>query len=105
MIPADGYADQSNVTAGALTVYLQGVPAGAPYWIFQLGPPTYGSEGLYQYSVVSDPFQLSLFVLARNVTEFYQQYDLPLRNWLNASGWNTVINTPLATVQRGCTYW
>lgn len=101
-----GYAAQSDPSnPGALTVYLQGVPVGAPYWIFLLGPATYTSANLYQYAVVSDPLQLSLFVLARNVTDFYAHYDAPVRQWLNATGFNNLVNTPIATTQLGCTYW
>ena len=43
---------------GELVVHLQTVQFGAPYWVFKLGPETYGPDGLYQYSIVSDPFQV-----------------------------------------------
>ena len=65
-----GYAEVTNSSAPAeLTVYLQGVPVGAPYWIFGLGPIV---DGIYDWAYVSDPFELTLFVLARNVTRWYE---------------------------------
>lgn len=51
---------------------------------------------------------LPAFLLAwtwLQVTDFYNTYDFEVRTWLNASGWNNFLNTPLATGQIGCTYW
>lgn len=98
-----GYAVPSS-TVGELTVYLQGVPVGAPYWVFALGPDTYGAHGLYQWALVSDPFLLSLFVLARDVDDFYANYNAEVLQILNATGFTGLLNSPIQTVQQNCTY-
>ena len=83
-------------------MFLQGVPVGAPYWIFTLGNVT---DDKYEYAVVSDPLQLTLFVLARNVTTWYAKYNSSVYATLLAEGFNNFINTPVPTNQLGCTYW
>lgn len=98
-----GWAAASDPSKpAALTVYLQGVPVGAPYWIVSLGPER---NGQYQYAVVSDFAELSLFVLARNVTDFNKLYDQPVRAFLQANNYTSPINSPIPTVQAGCVYW
>lgn len=48
--------------------------------------------------------QLSLFVLARNVTDYFANYDAAVLQCLAASGFTTAVNSPVATVQANCTY-
>jgi len=82
------------------TVHLQNTGNfGAPYWIFELEPVT-GNE--YAYSVVSDPFRLTLFVLARNLSEFAATWAPGVLGRLTAAGYKGWLNTPLPTVQEGC---
>ncbi len=90
----------------ACTVQLAGVPVAAPYYIVQLGPLE-GAAGAqqYQYGIVSDPFGLSLFILARNVTDYYARFDAEVLAWCKAHGFTTLVNEPLKTVHEGCTYW
>lgn len=124
-----GWAQASNESApGELTVHLQGTGSsqdrscdstnascitagsatsssfGAPYWIFELGPPVPGPNNTaeYAYSVVSDPFHLTLFVLARNLTEFAANWSAGVLERLAAAGYTNFLNTPIATVQEGC---
>ena len=98
-----GYAEAADPSApGELTVYLQGVPVGAPYWIFTLGAVV---NGQYEYAVVSDPLQLTLFVLARNVTTWYSKYNATVYASLLAEGFNNFLNSPVPTNHIGCTYW
>lgn len=99
-----GWANTANASApGELTVHLQGTGSfGAPYWIFDLGPV--GEEG-YSYSVVSDPFRLTLFVLARNLTEFAELWSADVLTELKEAGYTGFLNTPSATVQANCTYY
>jgi apolipoprotein D and lipocalin family protein len=116
---AAGPADEP----GQLTVHLDGtgsfgVPScarndiisgsagdfGAPYWIYALGPIGM-TDGLYRYSIVSDPLKATLFVLARNVTEFYAQWNVTVRGILAELGFTGVLNSPLTTVQVGCAPW
>ena len=103
-----GYATQDNATSapGQLTVYLQGPPAGAPYWVVMLGD-VYEYDGVarYSYAVVTDPLQLTLFVLARDPKEFYARWNTSLYDVLLNSGFNNVLNTPEPTNQLGCEYW
>ena len=39
-------------------------------WVMQLGPPTFGDDGLYEYSLVSNPIRTRLYVLARDPDDF-----------------------------------
>eukprot|EP01035_Chromulina_nebulosa_P018748 gene18748-24514_t len=74
------------------------------YWIIKLGPinPT---TSLYDYSVVSVPLGVQLFILARNVSEFQTLYEKDLITELEEEGFNTPFNKPLPTYQLGdCVY-
>jgi lipocalin len=79
---------------GELVVHLVGVPVPAPYWIFKLGPETYGPDGLYEYAVVSSELQVSLFVLTRNVTKFYSTWKPEIDVYLKQNGWDKVTIVP-----------
>jgi lipocalin len=99
-----GWAEHDNSTTsdGKLTVHLQTTGFGAPYWIYALGP----IEGdQYQFSVVSDPVHLTLFILARNLTDFADRFQTEILANLTAAGFTGFLNTPEATVQEGCSYW
>ncbi len=103
--PIYGWAAQPNASEpGQLVVHLQTTQFGAPYWIYELGPETYNGT-LYEYSVVSDPFKLTLFVLARNLTRFSEIWQDGVLERLGAAGFTRILNTPIATEQEGCRYW
>jgi lipocalin len=87
---------------GELTVHLETTEFPAPYWVYQLGPIV---DGKYDYSIVSDPLKLSLFVLARNVSRFNALYDRNVTAYLAAQGFNGLLNTPIPVGQEGCKYW
>jgi apolipoprotein D and lipocalin family protein len=98
-----GWAEAEDPTKpGELTVHLQTTGFGAPYWVYQLGPV---KEDQYEYSIVSDPLKLSLFVLARNVSTFMRKYNENVTNYLTEQGFTNVINSPIITPQDGCVYW
>lgn len=59
-------------------------------------------SGLYQYALVSDSLNLSLFVLARNVTDYYINYDAEVQKILLDNGFTNVLNKPIQTVQTNC---
>lgn len=40
---------------GQLKVLLGQMPVPGDYWVAGLGPPTYGPDGLYQWSIVTGP--------------------------------------------------
>jgi lipocalin len=99
-----GWASTENPQQpGELTVHLQTTNFPAPYWIYELGPATYNGS-LYEYSIVSDPFKLTLFVLARNLSAFAEIWQAGVLAHLTALGFTNFLNTPLATVQENCTY-
>ncbi len=87
---------------GELTVHLQTTGFGAPYWIYELGPV---EKEEYQYSIVSDPLKLTLFVLARNVSKFMDKYNRNVTDYLTEQGFTNLLNSPILTPQEGCEYW
>ncbi len=98
-----GWASTPNADEpGKLEVHLQTTHFGAPYWVYALGPVV---EDQYDFSVVSDSLLLTLFVLTRNLTRFFTDYDTQVRAFLNTSGFTQFWNTPLQTIQDGCNYW
>lgn len=98
-----GWADVADATKpGELTVHLQTTAFGAPYWVYQLGPV---EKDEYQYSIVSDPFKLTLFVLARNVSKFMDKYNRNVTDYLTEEGFTDILNSPILTPQEGCEYW
>jgi apolipoprotein D and lipocalin family protein len=77
-----GYAYYKNVSEpGKLTVYLQGTPFDGPYWVVKLGEV---KNNQYQYSIITVPSQISLWVIARNVQEFYNEYAELVKSYLDA---------------------
>jgi len=67
-------------------------------WVVQLGPPTFNGT-YYQYSVVTGPDAVSLFVLARDVTEFKQKYEEDVMAVLKQQGFTKFYNKPKETYQ------
>jgi len=84
-----GYNTDSNSYPGELTVHLNGVPHDSPYWVYNLGPEV---NGYYDWAIVSDPFKVSLFVLARDVDTYYDVYDNEVVKILNDYGFNNLVN-------------
>ena len=98
-----GWAEAEDASKpGELTVHLQTTAFGAPYWIYQLGPVV---KDQYEYSIVSDPFKLTLFVLARNVTHFMDKYNTNVTDYLTEQGFTDLLNSPVLTPQEGCEYY
>ena len=94
------YYNEGNI-GGELTVSLEGTPGNAPYWVIQTGPII---NNEYQYSIVSDNLKLSLFVLCRNVTEYYELYDDIVKESLESYGFTKDINKPITMKQVDCDY-
>ena len=98
-----GWADTADASKpGELTVHLQTTEFPAPYWVYQLGPVI---EDQYEYSIVSDPLKLTLFVLARNVSRFLKKYNDQVISYLTDQGFTGLVNSPVVTAQEGCEYW
>jgi lipocalin len=89
-----GYAYYTNTSEpGKLTVHLDGTPVDAPYWVVSLGEV---KRGQYQYSIVTSPSGISLWVLARNVREFLREYDTEVREFLEMGGYK------YTAIEQGC---
>jgi lipocalin len=83
-----GYAFYKNISEpGQLSVYLEGTPAIAPYWVLQVGDIV--NDG-YQYSIISVPHGPSLWVLARNVIKFFRLYDDEVKKFLDTYNFNYI---------------
>jgi lysozyme C len=76
-----GYGYYKNVSEpGQLTVHLEGVPVDSPYWIVQLGEIV---DNQYQYTIITTPSGVSLWVLTRDINIFNKLYDEEVVNFLN----------------------
>lgn len=81
-----GYAYYTNTSEpGKLTVHLEGVPVDSPYWVVKLGE-VIGNQ--YQYSIISVPSSISLWVIARDIDNFYQKYDKEVKQYLDEHNFN-----------------
>ena len=93
----EGYAFyEDNCTGGDLTVYLEGTASTAPYWVLELGPVV---NDEYDYAIVSDDKQFTLFVLVRNVTNFFELYNDDVMDTLVEMGFTKKINEPMLIEQ------
>ena len=91
-----GYAYTPNFSEPRkLKVVLDGQKE-ADYWIYEVGPIV---DGEYQYSIVSDSFRLSLFVLVRNINDFFLEYNEKVLESLTNMDFTRLWNAPLPTIQ------
>ncbi len=80
-----GYAYyKNNYEPGKLTVHLEGVPVDAPYWVVKLGEVI---NEQYQYSIITVPSSISLWVVTRDVDYFLNNYDKEVKNYLDENGY------------------
>lgn len=85
----NGYAYYKNISEpGQLTVRLDGVPNDAPYWVIKLGEIVHNQ---YQYSVITAPNGISLWVLTRNLERFRLFYSKEVKDFLNDYNFKYVI--------------
>lgn len=99
-ITGKAYYDEGN-SGGELTVDLNGAPYPAPYWVVELGPII---DDLYDYAIVSDNNQISLFVLARDVDKFLKLYDQTVLDSINDMGFTKFLNKPKLVNQTNCPF-
>jgi lipocalin len=93
-----GYAKNINPNVqGELAVYLHGVPAAGQYYIYDLGDIV---NGQYSYSVISDQYFITLFVLVRNISFYHQFLESKLEKEINNLGFKYVYDVD----QTNCTY-
>lgn len=75
-----GYAYYTNISEpGKLSVHLDGVSVDSPYWVVKLGEVV---NDQYQYSIISVPSGISLWVLTRDINNFYNKYDEEVKDYL-----------------------
>ena len=67
-------------------------------WVVQLGPGTFNGS-YYQYAVVTDRREVTVFVLARNVTEYREIYHHQVEKRLKKQGFVLFYNKPTETYQ------
>jgi apolipoprotein D and lipocalin family protein len=83
-----GYAYYKNISEpGKLSVHLDGVPVDSPYWIVRLGEVI---DGIYQYSIITTPSGVSLWVLARDIDLFFVNYDAEILQYLTENNFKYV---------------
>lgn len=76
-----GYAYYTNTTdVGKLTVHLDGVPVDSPYWVVKLGEII---DEQYQYTIISVPSGVSLWVLTRDIDTFFNKYNKEVKEYLD----------------------
>ena len=76
-----GYAFYKDINEpGKLSVVLEGAPFTAPYWVLQLGEIV---NNEYQYSIISVPHGPSLWVLARDISYFFNYDDDEVKKYLD----------------------
>lgn len=84
----NGYAYYKNVSEpGKLTVHLDGVPVDSPYWVIKLGDV---ENDQYQYSIITTPSGISLWVLARDLPSFFENYNDEVKEYLDEHNYNYV---------------
>ena len=84
----NGYGYYTNASEpGKLTVHLDGVPVDSPYWIVKLGEIV---DNQYQYSIVTTPSGISLWVLTRDVERFNEFYANEVTDFLDANNFKYV---------------
>ena len=96
----DGYAYSNNPDEpGQLKVHFdadEAAPFDAPYWVLALGPEN--KDELYDWAIVSDNLSAFLFVLARDVQTFNEQYKDEVYSLLEDLGF-TGRTAPIDTYQ------
>eukprot|EP00929_Paragymnodinium_shiwhaense_P057381 TRINITY_DN28717_c0_g1_i1.p1 TRINITY_DN28717_c0_g1~~TRINITY_DN28717_c0_g1_i1.p1 ORF type:complete len:221 (-),score=17.67 TRINITY_DN28717_c0_g1_i1:75-737(-) len=106
-VSVTGYAVANPAQAGEFQVALgpgvspsqAGKFQSANYVIFGLGPVV---DGKYDYALVTDPKQLTLYVLTRDPARFAEQYNDKVLDQLKGQGFTSLLNRPLKTNQEGC---
>ena len=77
----NGYAYYQNSSEpGQLTVHLDGVPVDSPYWVVKLGEIV---DNQYQYTIITTPSYISLWVLTRDINKFNELYDKEVKEFLD----------------------
>ena len=97
----DGYAYYKSPEAaaaepGQLMLHFDIAPSDGPYWVLALGPIV---NGYYEWTVVSDPTMLSLFIMARDAATFHAKYEEDVLKLVESIGFTSPYNKPVALYQ------
>jgi len=113
LLSVEGFAAPNPSGAGELQVELgrPGFPVtDIPAWsdeipsnyvVVSLGPVV---NGMYDYAVVSEPLGQILYILARDVARFEEQYEATVLQEASDLGFTQDTNRPRKTSQEGCSY-
>ena len=108
----NGYGIINPKRAGELDVFL-GPPGHGPspssagqfertnYLVFGLGPVV---DGKYDWSLVSDPTGITLYVLTRDVARFSSLYEADVLAHVKSLNFTGVLNRPHESSQKNCKY-
>jgi lipocalin len=93
-----GYAYYKNASEpGKLTVHLESVPVDSPYWIVKLGEIV---DNQYQYSIITTPSGISLWVLVRDIDVFMKYYNKEVLDFLEQYDFKyTLVNQENCNIQ------
>lgn len=84
----NGYAYYQNISEpGQFTVHLDGVPVDSSYWVVKLGEVV---DNQYQYTIITTPSYISLWVLTRDINKFNELYDKEVKDFLDEYNFNYV---------------
>ena len=76
-----------------------------PDLVVKLGPPTHGSKGQYEYTVITSPGKVFSWILARDVKVFREKYEKECLDYLKSNGYTFLWNKPRKTYQeKDCIY-
>lgn len=91
-----GHATATD-SPGKFKIYFDSGQSGN-YWITALGEVPEGQDK-YPWAVVSVPYETSLYILARDVEEFRNQYEDEVLALVKEQGFIYFYNKPLETYQ------
>ena len=100
----DGTAIQSETHPGELSVAFSGGVIRGSYWIFELGPETSSDDPVcaptcYEYALISNEENLTLFAITRNTTTFVNEYESEFLATAQSLGFTKAWNKPVALYQ------
>lgn len=92
--------DNPKEDPGKFSLVFDNMPTPVPgsYWIVKVGDIPEG-EDKYPWAIVSAPFQVMLWILARDVDSFGENYEQELLNVVEELGFTYFFNKPIKTFQ------
>ena len=73
--------------------------------VIKLGPPTFGTDGKYEYTVITSPGKIFSWILARDPATFREKYEAETLKYLQDNGYTYFWNKPRKSYQeKDCLY-